>query len=292
MTTDLSMGKKSAFGIASTLAWIALLVSFLATAAMLTINSMDHVGDTASSIVNRLSTNPVAIDSLLNDFRRNADSVTVAEIDKNKSKIESAIASLTGDKIFQKNLASTLNTISQAILNGASSVTVDFGPLATTVAEKVNAISGSPVVSKEDLAKLKPQVIDLSKQAIDFSNVKNRLAEVILVWMIWLLFLGVIYLLRKWKVLRTAGWQLISVGVIFIVIRFVTPIAVDKVFNNSDRPVYQKDLAQEILKTLFGPLLTLSIITAFAGLILVSGDRLLRNRLQSSPIQISPSMVA
>ncbi len=292
MTTDLSMGKKSAFGIASTLAWLALLVSFLATAATLTINSMDHVGDTASSIVNRLSTNPVAIDSLLNDFRRNADSVTVAEIDKNKSKIESAIASLTGDKIFQKNLASTLNTISQAILNGASSVTVDFGPLATTVAEKVNAISGSPVVSKEDLAKLKPQVIDLSKQAIDFSNVKNRLAEVILVWMIWLLFLGVIYLLRKWKVLRTAGWQLISVGVIFIVIRFVTPIAVDKVFNNSDRPVYQKDLAQEILKTLFGPLLTLSIITAFAGLILVSGDRLLRNRLQSNPIQISPSMVA
>lgn len=292
MTTDSSLGKKSAFGIASSLAWLALLVSFLATAATLTINTLDHVGDRASSIVNRLSTNPIAIESLLNDFKKNAEPNTAAEIDKNRVKIESAIASLAGDKAFQGQLSSTLNKISQAILNGAESVTVDFAPLATTVADKVNSISGASVISKQDLAKLKPQVIDLSKQARNFSNARSRIAEVILAWIIWLLFLSVIYLMRRWQVLRTAGWQLVSIGVLFIAIRLVTPVVIDKAFNNSTLPVYQRDLAQEILKTLFGPLFTLSIFAALAGLILLLGDLLLRNRLRPKPNQMSPSVVA
>jgi len=292
MAADSTLGKKSALAIASTLAWLALLVAFVATAANITINNLNHVGDTASSIVNRLSTNSVAIDSLLNDFRKNADPKTVAEIDQNRLKIKQAIASLAGDKNFRDSLASMLNKISVAVLNGSETVTVDFGPLATKVADVVNAAAGQPVISKKELAKIRPQEINLSKQARNFSSVRNRIWEVMLAWALWLIFLGVVYLFKKWKILGTAGWQLISIGIIFIAARFLTSIAMGQALENSPSVSYQRDLAQEVLKALFGPIWILSVTMTLAGMVLVAANQFFRNRLRPHPIQMSPSVVA
>lgn len=292
MATDSELGRKSAFALASTLAWLALLVAFLATTATMTVNNMSHVGNTASSIVQRLSSDPATIDSLLNEFKKNADPKTVAEIDKNRTTIESTISALGGDKAFQDSLAATLNKISQAILSGSKSVTVDFGPLATAVATKVNEAVKSPVISKKELAKLKPQVLDLSKQSNDISSARDKVKEVTLSWLLWLVLLGVLYLLKRWKFVRTAGWQLFSVGIIFLALRFATPVVLDKVLANSDSPVYQRDLLQEVLTMLFGPMMTLSIIAALVGFALLVGDQLLRSRSQRYPNQIRPSAVA
>lgn len=292
MATDSELGKKSAFALASILAWLALFIAFLATMATMTVNNMSHVGNTASSIVQRLSKDPATIDSLLNEFRKNADPKTVAEIDKNRTTIESTISSLGGDKAFQNSLADTLNKISQAILRGSKSVTVDIGPLATAVATKVNEAAKSTVISKKELAKLKPQVLDLSKASNDISDARNKVAEVTLAWLFWLVLLGVLYLLKQWKFVRTAGWQLFSVGILFLALRFVAPVVLDKALANSDSPIYLKDLLQEVLKTLFGPMMTLSIIAALVGFALVAGDQILRNRSKENPHQISPSVVA
>ncbi len=292
MATGSELGKRSAFALASILAWLALFIAFLATMATMTVNNMSHVGNTASTIVQRLSKDPATIDSLLDEFKKNADPKTVAEIDKNRTTIESTISSLGGDKAFQDSLADTLNKISHAILSGSKSVTVDFGPLATAVAIKVNEAAKSTVISKKELAKLKPQVLDLSKQSSDISGARNKVKEVTLAWLLWLVLLGVLYLLKRWKFVRTAGWQLFSVGILFLALRFVAPVVLDKALANSDSPVYLRDLLQEVLKMLFGPMMTLSIIAALVGFALLVGDQLLRNRSQQNPHQISPSVVA
>lgn len=292
MAADSSFGKKFASAITSVLAWLALLVAFLATTATLTVNGMSHLGNTASTIVQHLSENPATIDSLLNEFKRNADPKTAAEIDKNRAKIVSTIASIGGDKTFQDSLAATLNKISEAILNGENSVKIDFVPLATTIADKVNAAAKSPVISKKELAKLKPQILDLSKQSKNISDARGKIKEVTLIWLLWLVLLGVLYLLKRWKVLGTAGWQLLSVGMIFLALRFAAPFIVHNAVNNFDIAGYQKDLIPEVLRSVTSPMLTLSTIVVSLGLLLMILNRLLRKRLLSRKNQISPSVVA
>jgi len=292
MAVDSSFGKKSASAITSTLAWLVLLVAFLATTATLTVNGMSHVGNTASTIVQHLSKNPAAIDSLLNEFRKNADPKTAAEIDKNRAKIDSTIASIGGDKAFQDSLAATLNKISEAILNGSQSVKIDFVPLATAIADKVNVAAKSSIISKKELAKLKPQILDLSKQSKNISHARSEVKEVTVLWLLWLVLLGALYLFKQWKVLGTAGWQLLSVGIIFLALRFAAPFIVHNALNNSAMATFQKDLISEVLKSLTGPMMTLSTVAVLVGLVLVMVDRLLRKRLPSRKNQISPSVVA
>lgn len=292
MAKDSELGKKSAFALASTLAWLALLVAFLATTATMTVNNMSHVGNTASTIVQHLSKDPATIDSLLDEFKKNADPKTVAEIEKNRTTIETTISSLGGDKAFQDSLADTLNKISEAMLDGAKSVTVDFGPLAAAVADKVNAAAKSPVISKKELAKLKPQVLDLSNQSKNISDARNKLKQVTLAWLFWFVLLGVLYLLKHWKFLRTAGWQLSSVGIIFLTVHFVAPVVVQNVLNNSTMAEYQKELVPEVLKSLTSPMLILSLIVLLVGMTLLVVNHLVRNRLRSKRIQMSPSVVA
>lgn len=292
MATDPIQGKKFAFGIASTLAWFALLVAFLATMATMTVDNLSHVGNSATTIVQHLSKNPATVDSLIDEFKKDADPRTAAEIDRNRATIESTISSLGGDKAFQDSLASTLNQISEAIFNGSKSVTVDFGPLAVAVADKVNAVAKSPVISKKELAKLKPKVLDLSNDSTNISDARNKVKEVTLAWLLWFIFLGVLYVLRQWKFLRTAGWQLFSIGFIFLGAHIAAPVIAHNVINNSDMPGFQKELLPEVLKSLTRPMMDLSIIVLLAGVVLLVVEQLVRNRLRSKAPQISPSVVA
>ena len=292
MAADSTLGKKSALAIASTLAWLALLVAFLATAAFLTVDNLSHVGNTASTIVKHLSKNPVTIDSLLNEFKKNADAKTVAEIEKNRDVIDSTIASLGGDKAFQDSLANTLNKISTAILAGSNSVTVNFGPLAVAVADKVNAAAHNSVIDKKELAQLKPQKLDLSKQSKSIADVRNKVKEAMLAWLFWFVFLGVLYLLKRWKFVRTAGWQLLSIGMIFFTLRLVVPVVVRDSLDQSALAMFQKDLIPEVLNSLTRPILILSLAALTVGLLTLVVDALVQRRWRLQKAHTSPSVVA
>lgn len=291
MAAASQVGKKSLIGFTSTIAWLTLLVAFVATAASLTVNSLDHVGNAASAIVKELSTNQSALDSILDEFKKNADPKTVAEIDKNRAKIDSTIASLGGSKEFQDSLASTLNKISTAILSGSSSVKVDFTDIATLVANKVNEAAKSEVISKKELAKLKPQTLDISKQSKVIVNVRSKIKEVTLAWLLWLVLLAVLSLLKGWRVLGTAGWQLLSVGVIFLLVRFGAPLIFDNLLKNSMLTTYQRDLVPQIFSSLTEQIVNLSVVVSVVGLLLIISDKLFRRNLR--PInQTSLSVVA
>lgn len=292
MAGSSQIGRRFAVGFVSTLAWLALLVAFLATAATMTVNRLSHVGNTASAIISHLSKNPATIDSLLDEFKKNADPQTVAEIDKNRVTIDSTIASLGGDEAFQDSLAATLNKISEAILNGSSSVTVDFGPLAVAIADKVNATSKTQVISNKELAKIRPQTLDLSQKSKNISDARNKIKGVTLTWLLWLVFLGVLYLLIGWKVLRTAGWHLFSIGFVFSIARFGVPVVVDKFLSTSTLPLYQRDLVPQVFNSLTVPIVNLSIVLCLVGLSIAALERLLRERLQARDSQIRPSVVA
>lgn len=292
MASGAQIGKKSLIGFVSTISWIVLLASFLATVALLSVDNFKHVGNSASSIVKEFSKNPSDINSLIDDFRKNADPKTVAEIDKNRAKINATIASIGGSKEFQDSLASTLNKISEAILNGSSSVKIDFTKLATLVADEVNKASNSVVITKKELAKLKPKTLELGKQSKVVNNVRNRIAEVMLSWLLWLILLGVLYLLKGWKVLRTVGWQLFSIGLIFLAIRYGAPIIANHTLTNSTLPVYQRDLIPRILDALTSSLVEVSIIAFVLGFALLILDQFLCKRMSSKGGQISPSVVA
>lgn len=57
-------------------------------------------------------------------------------------------------------------------------------------------------------------------------------------------------------------------------------------------PRFQKDLLPEVPKALTKPMLVLSIIVLLAGVVRLVSDKLMRNRLRSKVIQISPCVVA
>ena len=292
MASGAQFGKKTLIGLVSTISWVVLLASFLATVALLSVDNLKHVGNSASAIVNQLSKNPADISSLIEDFRKNADPKTVAEVDKNRAKINETIASIGGSKEFQDSIASTLNKISEAILNGSSSVQIDLSKLANIVANAVNKASNSVVISKKELAKLKPQTLELGKQSKVVNNVRHWITEAMLAWLLWLILLGVLFLLKRWKALRTAGWQLFSVGVLFLVIRYGAPILANNSLNNSALPIYQRDLIPQVLKVLTGPLVEVSIVASVFGLVLIILEQGLRRRSPSKSGQISPSVVA
>lgn len=278
MADSAQVGRKPLIGFVSTFSWLVLLIAVASTAASLTVNSLNHVGNSASVLVRDISQNPSTINSLIDEFKKNADAKTAAEIEKNRSKIDSTIASLGGSKEFENLLSVTLNQISQAILNGSSSVKVDFTKIATVIANRVNEAANSTVISVKDLAKIKPQTLDLSKQSKVVVNVHDKIRMIMLAWILWLLLLGVLFLLKGWKIVRTAGWQLFSIGITFLLIRFGTPIIADNILSNSSWPTYQRDLVPQVFRALTSPLLNLAIITTLVGIVLLILDELLGKR--------------
>ncbi len=286
------IGRRSAVGLVSTLAWLSLFIAVASTAASLTVGSLNHVGTSASMLVKDISEKPSTINSIIDEFKKNADAKTVAEIEKNRAKITSTISSLGSSKEFQDLLASTLNQISQAILKGSNSVKVDFSKIASLVASKVNEASKSRVISQKELAKIKPQTLDLSKQSQAVVNVHNKIKEVMLAWILWLILLAVLYLLTGWRVLRTAGWHLFTIGMVFLLVRFGAPVVMDKILSNSTWPTYQRELVPQVFNSLTGSIVTFSAVLALVGLLIVILERLLRERIRPKASQMRPSVVA
>jgi hypothetical protein len=263
----MSAGKKILGGFISTLAWLVLAIALLVTSANLIVGSLNHVGESAAGIVKQVSADPATLNSLVDELAKGAEPQLAREIAKNRTQINQTITSLTSSQEFRDLIASTLDQISQAALHGSSSVTVDFSKIANFVAAKVNAAAKETLIKQKDLESLKPTVIDLSKQSKNIVNAKSKLRLALLIWVLWVLLLAVNFLLRGSVVLRTAGIQLISVGVIGLLIRFVAPAVLESILNKPDVAVYQRRVIPEVFTLLTNPILTFSIILLSVGVV-------------------------
>lgn len=202
----------------------------------------------------------------------------VNEIEKNRAKIESTISSLGASTDFQDANSSTLNQISQGVLSGASSVNVDFAPLATLVAEKVNETAKSTVISKKVLADIKPRSINLSQQSTSITKGNHLLRQTLFIWVIWLALLVGLFLLIGRRIMRIYGAHLVSIGIIGLALRFMAPVLAQKAIASSDSALYVQQIAPKILKTLLSPIMTLSIVALVLGIALIAAGRFIKDR--------------
>ncbi|HUW87550.1 MAG TPA: hypothetical protein VMW30_04145 [Candidatus Paceibacterota bacterium] len=273
----MSGGKKVLVGLLSTLAWLLLLIALLVTSANLLVSNLNQVGDVAATVLEEVSSSPNTLSSIIDEFTKNADPNMAKEIKKNRTKIESTISSLGASSDFQEKISSTLNQIFQAALSGASSVNVDFAPLATLVAEKVNEAAKSTVISKKILADIKPTSVDLSKQSTTIGKVKNLLRQGLFIWALWLVLLVRLFLLIGRRLMRIFGAHLISIGIIGLALRFMTPILAQKLIASSDSALYVQQIARQTLERVLSPLMTLSIIAVVLGIALIVATRLVKS---------------
>lgn len=274
----MSAGKRVLVGFLSILTWPMLLVALLVTSANLVINDLSHVGDLAATVVNEVSANKTTLNSMIDEFAKSADPQMAKEIENNRTQIESAVASLGASADFKSTISTTLNQISEAALNGASSVTVDFSPIANLVAHKVNDSAKSTVITKKALANIEPTVIDLSKQSMTITNVKKGVRLGLLIWLIWLALLAGLFLLKGRRILRTYGIHFISVGVVGLAFRFGAPLLVYRAIKGSNGALYVEQIAPKILETLLSPVMTLSIVALILGIALIAVGRFVKNR--------------
>ncbi|MDP1720812.1 MAG: hypothetical protein Q8L08_07460 [Candidatus Nanopelagicaceae bacterium] len=282
----MSGGKKVLVGLLSTLAWPLLLIALLVTSANLIVNNLNHVGSLAATVVKEVSANPNTLSSIIDEFTKNADPNMAKEIKKNRARIERTVASLGASSDFQDAISSTLNQISQAVLSGASSVNVDFAPLATLVAEKVNEAAKSTVISKKILADIKPTSIDLSQQSTAIAKVKNLLHQALLIWVLWIVLLIGLSLLIGRRIMRIYGAHLVSIGIIGLTLRSMAPVFAQKAITSSDSALYAQQMAPKLLETLLSPIMTLSIAAVVLGIALIAVGRFVKDHaaLQGSEV--------
>ncbi|MDP1711379.1 MAG: hypothetical protein Q8K86_02840 [Candidatus Nanopelagicaceae bacterium] len=274
----MSGGKKVLVGFLSTLAWPLLLIALLVTSANLVVNNLGNAGDLAATVVKEVSANPNTLNSIIDEFLESADPKVANEIEKNRAKIERTISSLGASSDFQDAISSTLNQISRAVLSGASSVNVDFAPLATLVAEKVNEAAKRAVISKKILADIKPISIDLSQQSTTITKGKNLLRQTLFIWVIWLALLIGLFLLIGRRIMRMYGVHLVSIGIIGLALRFMAPVLAQKAIASSDSALYVQQIAPQILKALLSPIMTLSIVALVLGIALILAGRFSKAR--------------
>jgi hypothetical protein len=267
-------GKKALIGFVSSLAWVFLVLSLLATTANFVMNGLSKVGGSAASLVETISSNPSALNSLIDEFEKGADSKAVREIEKNRAAIEETLASLGKSEEFRNSLEKTLNDISDAVLNGSSSVTVDFSDLANQVAAKINAAAKSTVITKANLEEVVPATLDLSEQSETIANVKKVIHLSLFLWVIWFALMGVLVLLKGRRVLQTSGIQLVSVGILAIGVHFLAPWGLNRANTSADLAEFQRDAISEAFKIVSSPSLLIGVVATVVGLILVFVSRI------------------
>jgi len=274
----MSGGKKILVGLLSTLAWPLLLLALLVTSANLIVSNLNHVGDLAATIVKEVSARPMTVNSLIDEFIKSADADAAKEIKKNRARIERTVVSLGSSSEFRELISSTLNQISQAALNGESSVNIDFTPIAALIADKVNEAAKSRVISKKILSDIKPTSIDLSKQSTTIRKVKNLLHQALFIWVLWLALLIGLFLLIGRRILRTFGAHLISIGIVGLALRFLTPVLAQNAITSSEDALYAQQIAPQILARLLSPIMTLSIAALVLGVALIATGQFVKDR--------------
>lgn len=262
--------KRLLIGLLSLISWLFLLLAILATALTLTINSLNHVGNTASIILNDFSNDPVAVNSLFDEFTKGSDPKVATDLQKNKAQIVQAIRSLTGSNEFRDATAFSINQIFHGVLSGASTVKVDFSRVVTLIATKVNEVAKSTVIKKSDLAKIKPTVVNIEKQSTVIARIRNSLRIAMLLWIAWIALMVALFYLRGKKVIKSAGMQLISMAILYAAIKFAAPVVLARAAKNSTMPIFAQGMLPKVVNLLTVTTFDIALVAFFSGCVLVS----------------------
>jgi len=279
-----SISKRILSGFISTFAWLILAIALIVTSANLIVSNLSHAGVAAAGIVKELSADPATFNSLIDQFIKGADPKLAEEINKNRLQINETISSLASSSEIRELIASTIDQITQAALNGSPSVSIDFSKIANLVAKQVNSSAKETLIKQKDLDNLKPTTIDLSNNSKSITDIKQRLHSALLIWLIWLLLIALNFWLRGSGALRTAGIQLISVGVVGFAIRFAAPMAMDRALNGADMAAFQRKIIPEVFTSLTTPILNLSIALTVGGILAILISVWISQRRSRSPL--------
>ena len=265
----MSFGRKIGIGLVSTLTALVLALAFLISIANVMVASASHVGESAATVVKQVSADPDSLNSIIDEFEKSADSKLAAEIKKNRAQINEAVSSLGSSREFRDLIASTLDQISKAALAGSPSVSVDFSKIATAIASKVNVAAKSTVISNKDIANIKPTVLDLSKNSQKIVDIKSKIRLALVIWFIFVVLVALGYWLRGIKVFRAVGIQFLSLGIVGLATKFLTPTIVNLALRDSSGPSYQRKVIPEIVNSLGSPIFVLSAVFGAVGVILI-----------------------
>ena len=266
------------------LSWPSLLIAIVASSAILTLSSLSHVGDFTSSFMQDSLKDKKNVNMLIDEFEKTADTRTAKQIEKNRVALNQAIESLITSTEFQDELSQPLNQISEGIIAGSETVEVDFSKLATLVAAKINAAGKSKIFSKKEIANLKPQVINIQTISQKYSKIRGTLNTLMLAWVIWILLFVALFFLKGHSVLRTAGRQLLSIGIPMTLLTLSTPFVfgfvikflLARVFPSI--PSLVTDLIPKVFASLINPSLNFAIVVSLFGIVLTGTHRYLVQR--------------
>lgn len=269
MSNSTIAGRRVLIATVSLLSWLILLVAVVATVSSMTIKNLDSVGNSVSKIVGNLSQNRNVLDSILNEIKKGVDPQTAKKIERNRSVIEPALESLGSSPAFQNSISLLLNSISSGLLNGSPSIEVNLSPIANVIAKKVNKISNNVVISKKELGQIKPQKISISHQSKFIVSLRHKLRMFMWSWVLWLFLLLWLFSLKGWKASRTLGWQFLSVGTTFLVIRWIGGRYLEISIHKSSLPSYFLELTNQGFGELTGVLMKFAVGMSVAGVIFV-----------------------
>ena len=269
------------------LSWPSLLIAIVATSAILTLSSLNHVGDFTSSILQDSLKDQKYVNMLIDEYVKVAETGAAKQIEKNRGAMSQAIKSLVVSTEFQDSLAQPLNQISEGLMAGSETVKIDFSKLATIVAAKVNVAGKNKLISKKEIANLKHQVINIQAISKNYSKIHDTLNTLMLAWVIWILLFVALFFHKGHSVLRTVGRQLLSIGIPMTLLTLSTPIVVGFAIKFLSAPSLVTELSPKLISTLISPTLILAIVVSLFGIVLTGTHRYLVQRgAKTSPTKL------
>lgn len=264
------MMKKVAIGLLSFIAWVALVFAVLFTSLNLLFNGLNESGDVAASVLTKISTSDSAISSIFDEIKKSVDPKLAVEFEKKEEAIKEVITTLSASSEFKRAVASSINGVSRGLFSGANNVTIDFSETATLLVNAVNKANGTPIITKKDLSKLTLKTLDISKQSKILTQVQEKLHLGLLFWIVWVLIMLGVFFIKRGVLLKSAGWQLISLGPPLIILRLLSPLLINRV----SAPAYLKEVLPQLINSLFGPVFILgAAMFILGGVILVVEKR-------------------
>ena len=260
--------KRFGIGVLSIFAWLSLFIAILSTTVLFTMSGINNVGTIATNSLKDFSSSPSTINAFIDQLKLNADPKMIKSLDQNRAALNATIASVSGSAEFQAALKKELDVVTAGISSGASSVSVNFKDLANLVASQVNKAAKTQIVTEADLASMKRQTIDIHKQSDIVNKIKHYAHLGSYMWGLWLLLLLACWALKAKSVVSKSGKQLLSVGLMSIIIRFVVPFVISQRIASSTFSQFAYSQIGSVAGVLLKPILTTGITFSVLGITL------------------------
>ncbi|MEK6649143.1 MAG: hypothetical protein AABY37_07535, partial [Actinomycetota bacterium] len=99
-----------------------------------------------------------------------------------------------------------------------------------------------------------------------------------LLWVAWGLLLGALSYLKGRAVLKTAGRQLLSIGVLILILKFGTPFVAGLIIKSSSGSSLLIDILPKVIGSVTTPMFNLAIVVLLIGTALLGTEIYLRRR--------------